>query len=424
MEEMDDEMEKLYQEAKEVAPHPPADSAADSAAGRNEPHKTGKPLSMDSVASDVTSEPDSVQLSALPGASTSAAAAQTAAQTAPVSSGERALPVGWIAQYDPVTGVPYYAEVATGKSQWEFPIVVAETSLAEACGGLPCTPSDSGPPQSGNASLPSCAAPHNIPGEPSTNSPRGSYAAPASAPAPVSPVSPGEVSGSSIRPDGHLTSEAAQVVLSAVSVEEWSTVWCVLDAHPSAVDCRWDQRDSLLHFAARHGSWAAVERLLHYRAQLDLPSAEGESALQIARRHGHAALVAELEALQAAADSDGSPEEQRPPPAAAVLLRTPSEELVERFGIDRSQACLCRPMPCDDRVCAFVRILYSDPSGALQRNQSVCRQERFRIPTDRVQAHEMLYGPAAPTTSSFDDEQVGMRAPSHHIGRSDCAATE
>ncbi len=35
----------------------------------------------------------------------------------------------------------------------------------------------------------------------------------------------------------------------------------------------------------------------------------------------------------------------------------------------------------------------------------------------RVQAHEMLYGPAAPTTSSFDDEQVGMRAPSHHIGR-------
>jgi hypothetical protein len=158
-----------------------------------------------------------------------------------------------------------------------------------------------------------------------------------------------------------LTSDAAELVLSAVSMEEWQTVWCVLDEHPSTVDFRWDQREALVHFAARQGSWSVMQRLLSYKADVDLMSSEGETALHIAQMHGHTDLISRLTewtaaATAAATAADAPPAQSQSHPCARAQ-RTPSEELVERFGIDRTQA------------------------------------------------HEMLYGPAAAPTSS-DDEQV------------------
>ena len=74
----------------------------------------------------------------------SAGGETSTSQTAPALSGERTLPCGWVAQYDPSTGTPYYAEVATGKTQWEFPVVNASTggasSSADAAGAVSADP--------------------------------------------------------------------------------------------------------------------------------------------------------------------------------------------------------------------------------------------------------------------------------------------
>ena len=60
-------------------------------------------------------------------------------------------------------------------------------------------------------------------------------------------------------------------------------------------------------------------------------------------------------------------------------------------------------------------MLYSDLFVSFSEiNEDVGRSSSQRFRFDSVQAHEMLYGPATPTTSSFDDEQVFMHAQSQH----------